>query len=107
MKKIMLLIVFTILVFVGVNHLAAVWGCIALIFHILFPFVLGCAIAFIINLPMRSIEKHIFQKDQWKDKKWVKKTARPFSLILALLLIIAVILLVFFVVVPQLSDTVI
>lgn len=107
MKKIMLLIVFTILVFVGVNNLSTVWRCISLVFHMLFPFIMGCAIAFIINLPMRSIEKHIFQREKWKDKKWVRKIARPASLILALLLIIAIILLVFFVVVPQLSDTVI
>ena len=107
MKKIMLLIVFTILVFVGVNNLSTVWGCISLVFHMLFPFIMGCAIAFIMNLPMRSIEKHIFQREKWKDKKWVSKIARPASLILALLMIIAIILLVFFVVVPQLSDTVI
>lgn len=59
----------------------------------------GGAIAFIINMPMRWIEKTLFKKNQ--------KMARPLSLILSILLIIAVIVLVFFVVVPQLGDTLI
>lgn len=107
MKKIMLLIVFTILILVGAMNFSAVWSCIALLFHIIFPFILGGAMAFIINLPMRSIEKNIFRRGKWKEKSWVKKMARPLSLILALVLIVAVIVLVFGVVLPQLGDTVI
>lgn len=107
MKKIMLLIVFTILVLAAVLNLSTVWNCISLLFHMIFPFVLGGAIAFIINIPMNCIEKNIFGRGKLKDNKKAGKAARPVSLVIALILIIAVIVLVFFVVVPQLGDTVV
>lgn len=107
MKKIMLLIVFTILILVGVTNVDKVWGVIKILLNIIFPFILGGAIAFIINMPMRCIEKNIFRRGSEKYQKAVKKIARPVSLVLSLVLILAVIVLVFFVVVPQLGDTVI
>lgn len=107
MKKIMLLIVFTILILVGVTNVEKVWGVIKILLNIIFPFILGGAIAFIINMPMRCIEKNIFRRGSEKYQKAVKKIARPVSLVLSLVLILAVVVLVFFVVVPQLGDTVI
>ncbi len=107
MKKIMLLIVFTILILVGVTNVDKVWGVIKILLNIIFPFILGGAIAFIINMPMRCIEKNIFRRGSEKYQKAVKKIARPVSLVLSLVLILAVAVLVFFVVVPQLGDTVI
>lgn len=107
MKKIMFLIVFTVLVLAGIMNLPVVWKYIALLFHMIFPFILGGAIAFIINIPMRCIERNLFQRGKWKNNKRVRKAARPLSLVIALILVIAVILLVFFVVVPQLGDTVV
>lgn len=107
MKKIMLLIVFTILILVGVTNVDKVWGVIKILLNIIFPFILGGAIAFIINMPMRCIEKNIFRRGSERYQKAVKKIARPVSLVLSLVLILAVVVLVFFVVVPQLGDTVI
>lgn len=112
MKKIMFLIVFTILVLAGFLNLGTVWKWIALFFHMIFPFILGGAIAFIINMPTRWIERVVF--DRWKkeeNKKGkksqiMKKIARPVSMILALLLILLVIAVVILVVVPQLGETV-
>ncbi|MDY4671044.1 MAG: AI-2E family transporter [Oliverpabstia sp.] len=107
MKKIMLLIVFTVLILVGVTNVNKVWGVIKVLLNIIFPFILGGAIAFIINMPMRCIEKNIFKRGSEKYQNAVKKIARPISLVLSLVLILAVVGLVFFVVVPQLGDTVI
>lgn len=107
MKKIMLLIVFTVLILVGVTNVNKVWGVIKVLLNIIFPFILGGAIAFIINMPMRCIEKNLFKRGSEKYQNAVKKIARPISLVLSLVLILAVVGLVFFVVVPQLGDTVI
>lgn len=62
MKKIMLLITFTIVMFVGIQHLDVVFGVFEFLWGIGFPFVLGGAFAFILNLPMSAIEKHLFPK---------------------------------------------
>lgn len=98
MKKIMGLIVFTILILLGIENLDKVWKVVRAFFNIIFPFILGGAIAFIINMPMRWLENTLFKKQS-------KKTARPLSLVGSILLIIAVILVVILVVVPQLGET--
>ena len=52
MKKMMGLIVFTILILVGLQNFDKVLGIVGLLWQILFPFVLGAAMAFILNVPM-------------------------------------------------------
>ncbi len=107
MRKIMFLIVFTILVLAGLFNLDKIWIFLNMIFKIIFPFVLGGAIAFIINMPMKWIERVLFERNSWKNHKTAKKLARPVSLILALIFILSIIGLVLFVVIPQLGDTLI
>ena len=106
MKKIMLLIVFTVLVLACAINYRTMFQYIAVFFGIIFPFVLGGIIAFIINIPMRSLEKNIFGRIPWKKKEKRKGLIRGLSMVTAMALIVAVIVLVFFVVVPQLGETV-
>ena len=106
MKKIMLLIVFTVLVLACAINYHTVFQYIAVFFGIIFPFVLGGIIAFIINIPMRSLEKNLFGRIPWKKKEKRKGLMRGLSMVTAMALIVAVVVLVFFVVVPQLGDTV-
>jgi len=103
MKKLMLLIAFAILLLVGVQKLNVVIGAVVFIWGILFPFVLGSTIAFILNVPMSALEKRIFSK---KESKIQQKLARPASLILAIVLVVAIIAVVIFVVVPELTETI-
>lgn len=106
MKKIMLLIVFTVLVLACAINYKTVFQYIAVFFGIIFPFVLGGIIAFIINIPMRSLEKNLFGRIPWKKNEKRKGLIRGLSMVTAMALIVAVVVLVFFVVVPQLGDTV-
>lgn len=105
MKKIMLLITFTIVMFVGIQHLDVVFGVFEFLWGIGFPFVLGGAFAFILNLPMSAIEKHLFPKCQEPGHKVQKKLARPVSLLLALVFILTLLTIVGGVVIPELSAT--
>ena len=104
MKKLMLLIAFAILLLVGVQKLNVVIGVISFAWGILFPFVLGGTIAFILNVPMSALENQIFSEK--KKSKMQQKMARPVSLILAIFLVIALISVVIFVVVPELTETI-
>ena len=72
---------------------------------ILFPFVLGGAIAFVINVPMSFLEKKIFGKAK-EENKAGKKLARPVSLLLTIILAVGVVVLVMFGVIPQLTRTI-
>lgn len=107
MKKLMLLIAFTILLLVGVQRLDAVLGAVKFLWGITFPFALGGAIAFILNVPMTALENWLFPKERIGKSRLRQKLARPLSMILAILLVLGVISLVIFVVVPELGNTVV
>ena len=59
MKKLMLLITFTVVLLVGVQRLDVVLGTLNVIWTIFLPFVLGSAIAFFLNVPMAFLEKKL------------------------------------------------
>ncbi len=107
MKKLMLLIAFTILLLVGVQRLDAVFGAVKFLWGIGFPFALGGAIAFILNVPMTALERWLFPEEKTAKSKLKKKLARPLCMILSILLVLGVISLVIFVVVPELGSTVV
>ena len=103
-KKIRELIVFTALLVVALWKFDVVLGVLKTIWNIIFPFVLGGAIAFLTNVPMSFLEKKIF-KNTKKKNKIVRKLKRPISLILTIVLVVGVIALVMFGVIPQLTRT--
>lgn len=106
-KKIMFLIVFTILIAVLLFNFEVVIGAVGFLIGILVPFIIGTILAFIVNLPMKFFEKILFPEKVKENYKFMKKIARPVSLILALLAIIGILCLVVFVVVPQLYQSII
>lgn len=62
--------------------------------QILEPFIVGCAIAFVLNLPMSFLEKKAFAR-------WQSRARRPVCLILSLLFVLLLVALVGVMVVPQ------
>ena len=104
MKKIRELIIFTVLLVVALWKFEVVIDVLKTIWGIIFPFVLGGAIAFVINVPMSFLEKKIFGKTK-DGNKVGEKLARPISLLLTIILAVGVIALVMFGVIPQLTRT--
>ena len=105
MKKIRYLIAFAVLLYLGVQHLDIVIGTAKVLLGFLFPFILGCGIAFILNVPMKFIEKHLFGKAVKQQKKAAMKLARPVSLVLSICFLACVFIIVMLVVVPELGAT--
>lgn len=105
MKNIMLLILFTVLLYVGLQNMDVVLDVVAGMISLVFPFLLGCAIAFVLNVPMSFIERNIFRKGKQKDHKIAQRISRPVSLIFAILLVALIILVVGLVVLPELGKT--
>lgn len=103
-KKIRELIVFTALLVVALWKFDVVLDVLKTIGQIIFPFILGGAIVFVINVPMSFLEKKIFENVK-KENKAVKKLARPVSLLLTIVLVVGVIALVMTGVIPQLTKT--
>ncbi len=104
-KKIRGLIIFTALLMACFWKYDLVISILKFVFGVIFPFVLGGAIAFVLNVPMSFIERHLFPAERKEKNKAIAKLARPTSLVLVLLFVISILSLVMFVLIPQLADT--
>lgn len=105
MKKIREIILFTAILIACFWKYDVVVSLLKFIFEVIFPFVLGGAIAFVLNVPMNFIERHLFPDAKKEKSKAVVKIARPVSLVLVILFVISILALVMFVLIPQLGTT--
>ena len=103
-RKLRGLIVFTLVILVGLLKLNVVLGAVGFILHILFPFFLGGAIAFVLSVPMNRIDRKLFGKATEGSR--LDKASAPLSLIITLILVLAVLSLVVIVVLPELGSTI-
>lgn len=103
MKKLCGLILFAGVVILAMTRFDEICLFLQFVLSILAPFITGAAFAFVLNIPMKQIEKNM-----WKNKtgKWAAKLRRPVSIFLTLLSVLLVVTLVIWVVVPQLMSTV-
>ena len=104
-KKIRGLIIFTALLVVCLWKYDVVFAVLRFIFGVTFPFILGGAFAFVLNVPMNFIQRHLFPPKVTEKSKFMKKAARPLSMIAVILLVIGVVALVMLVLLPQLGST--
>ncbi|WP_249029644.1 AI-2E family transporter [Tannockella kyphosi] len=102
MKKIIFMISYTILFFMALLNLDTVLYYCNTMISVLFPFLLGAAISFILNIPMMSIEKRITNKFKKKSK-----LVRPLSYFGALGFVLFLMGIVIFIVMPELTATII
>ena len=102
-KKIRGLIIFTALLVVCLWQYDVVFSAIEFVFGVTFPFILGGAFAFVLNVPMNFIQRHLFPPNVTEKSKFMKKAARPLSMVAVILLVIGVVALV--VLIPQLGST--
>ena len=101
-NKNMLFIVFAgILFYVGLQNISGIFGFVQSGISLLFPFVLGAAIAFILNVPMKQIELRLIGKLKIKSHS----IKRGISLFATILIVVCIILIVMLVVVPELIRT--
>lgn len=66
------------------------------------PVIVGIAIAFIINVPMKQIEKKIFKIDKRKHKKLI----RLISLLLSIVIIVGILVLILFLIIPEFVEAI-
>lgn len=87
--------------YAAVQHLGALWGALMALVGVLAPFLLGGAIAFVLNVPMRAIERHVFPKERQMDR-----LRRPLALIFAILAVIGVLTVAMWVIIPGVKDAI-
>ncbi len=104
-RHIRLLILFTVILFLGIQRFDIILMILGYVWDILFPFVLGLCLAYLISVPMRFIERVFFSGKKKPLPKFWAKAKRPVSLFVTIILVLGVIAIVMFVVVPELIKT--
>ena len=102
MRQIRGLLIFAAALVLLVIYSGTVWGGIEMFVGILTPFLVGGAIAFVLNLPMSWVEKKWFGR--WNGKV-ASKIKRPISMVIAILIICLIIALIFLLVIPQIGES--
>lgn len=95
-KQVRNMIFLIALLLLGLKYSDAVFDAIILLFKILKPFLIGGGIAFILNIPLR-----------WIEKKTSNKIKRPAAIIFSIFVVLFVITIVIVSVVPQFGKTIV
>lgn len=103
LKKWVLLIIIASLSFWTVNNFNVVFGFINKIFSVFKPFIIGGIIAFILNIPMKKIEKWLKKIIKIKGKNGI---IRITAIILTLILFISIIAFMLFLLLPELASNI-
>lgn len=98
------LIAFGIILNVVVHNLEDVSAWMTTMVGILTPILLGFVIAFLLNIPVALLEKHVFKKRKNRFLMILHKIRRPLSITISLVTVLAVIGGVMAIVVPQLTN---
>lgn len=99
-KHIIQIVAFAVIFYCAMMHLNIVWSLLCSLLSLFLPFIVGGSIAFIINVPMKQIEKHLFQKNQK-----MQKMKRIVSYILTLIAVFGILALAMTVIIPELVRT--
>ena len=87
--------------YAAVQHLNVVWGALMAALGVFAPFLLGGSIAFVLNVPMRAIERHVFPKERQMDR-----LRRPLALIFTLVAVLGVLSVAMWVIIPGVKDAI-
>lgn len=106
-KQYMLLIAFGVILFWLLSNYSLVFNTAGSILSVLSPVIIGFCIAFILNVPMSSLERRLFRpsKKSGKLSKIKNKIKRPVSIFIVILLFLFIIFMIFYLVIPALINT--
>lgn len=102
-KQLMIIIAFAALMLWIVLNYTLFIDLVGYIVTLLMPLIVGLAIAFILNVPMKLLESKIFKIHKRKRKKLI----RAISLTLSILLVFGILILIMFLVVPEFIEAII
>ena len=101
-SKLLGLLLIVVLVYWGVNNLGLINTIISMVGSAFMPFIIGGALAFILNIPMTAIEKKL-TKYTGGYKKWY----RGISILASFLIVVFFFYFLIFLIIPDLQQTII
>ena len=91
------------LIFLGVQNIGTVADAIRWVLKLLSPFVIGCGIALVLDVPLQFFERHLFSKT---TNKLLLKMKRPLCFGISIFVILGIITGVIMLVIPELVEAV-
>ena len=105
LRNLLKVIIIAIIIYWGINNFGIIGTVFGKIIEIIFPFILGGALAFILNIPMTFFENKLSKIKNKKRKSLINKNLIRFiSLILAIIVITFILYLIINLIVPELID---
>jgi len=101
MKKWIILVLIGVFSFWGLNNIFVIGNIVSKIYKVLFPFILGGIITFVLNIPMTKIENKLKKKIKGKND-----IIRALSIIISLFLLILAILFIALLLIPELVENI-
>lgn len=99
MKRTLTVVLTGVAAYVALQKLYVLAGAVLWVKDLLWPFLLGGAIAFVLNVPVRAVERSLFP-----NAGKAEKLRRPLAYILTLLCLVSVLTLAVLVIVPGIGD---
>lgn len=106
MTKIFFLCAAVILFYLGFKHMDVVFRFINWLFNILTPFLIAGCIVFLLNVPLKAIERHLFRPKNGKPvSKFKEKARRPIAITLSIAIFIAIISAFLMIIIPEIAKS--
>lgn len=106
-KKIIGIMAFGIILYVGLQNIAIIKVAIGYVLEVLSPFLIGAGLAFVLNIPMSALEKKLFKPKKMKNGTMKQsRLKRPICIVLAFILMIVLIGFIIRLVIPQLISVI-
>lgn len=107
---ILFIIVASIVVFLALFNFDGVIRFLGMLLGVLAPFIIGAAIAFILNIPLKMFEERLFArfgKKSTRVSRIFAKLKRPISVVLSILTVSVIILIFVLIIVPEIIGSII
>lgn len=103
-QRLLLLVAFGVGLYWGLQSLSDLGAFLGVLLGLIMPFLIGGCVAFILNVPMRALERALFSRYEKSKSRFGQiayKLRRPLSLVLTILLVLGVIAVVLFLILPE------
>lgn len=104
--QILLITCSTVLFYVLIQNFGIIWTGIKAVISAIAPLIIGCSIAFVVNLPMSFTERKLFPEKAVAKHKFLRKIKRPVSLLIGWIFILAIFTVLLMLIIPELSKTI-
>ena len=105
-RTILLIIVFTAILFTSVQNIGAIFGFVLTVWDVFSSVIAGLAIAFVLNVPLKLFEGRLFYGLREHRSAAVRRLLRPVSIVASLIITLGVLIVLLLVILPQLIEAV-